>query len=794
MSVSATRGGRLASSLRWVLILLLGLTGLGLFAGGAQLALLGGSLYYLLVGPALVASAVLLYRRSSWGAVCFMAVLLVTLVWSVAEVGFAGWQLMPRILGPAVIGILLATPYVRSGIRTGPNLSGALLAVVPVLVLGVWVATLAQDPAEGSGRARSAPVQGTDPSAREWQQFGGTFAAQKFTASDQINRDNVAGLKVAWQYQTGDTLRPHEPAQISAAFEATPIKVGDGLYACTPHNVVIALDPDTGREKWRHDPQTNTKGSVHLACRGVTYYPGKGSKAFCDQRLFVGTVDDRLISLDLATGRSCAGFGAAGEVRLDRNLGPLLPGYHFTTSPPAIVGDAVIIGSFVLDNQSNDEPSGVVRAYHAVTGELLWGWDVASPKGIKGTPPGGVYTRNTPNVWSVMSADPALGLVYLPTGNTPPDFFGGKRTAAQDRYSSSIVALDVRTGDVRWNFQTVHHDIWDYDIGAQPTLVDVTVKGTRVPAMIVATKWGELFMLDRRDGKPIIPVAERPVPQGAAPGEWLSPTQPFSVGWPSFTPPDLREADMWGASPIDQLWCRVTYRSHNYAGLFTPQSERGSIIYPSSFGTIDWGGVAVDPERQIMIVNTSRLPYLDKLIPRPEVDRMGVRPAGEPDKNAKPAKMHYAVFPQAGTPYGVETIPFFSPLGLPCHRPPWGEIAAVDLKTNKLLWKRPLGTTRDHAPLGMPLPVGVFNLGGSVVTRGGVAFIAATIDNYLRAFDVETGQPLWQSRLPAGGQANPMSYVSEKTGRQYVVIAAGGHASMRTKRGDFIVAYALDRK
>lgn len=788
---------RIMAGIRLAFLFLLMLAGLALAGGGAMLVWLGGSFYYLLAGLGLMLVAGLLFRRSYRGALIYSALLALTLVWALAEVGLSPWALMPWLVGPALVGFIIASPLMglpRAGNMAGGKVpAGAALAIMPALLAIVWAVSFWADTPD-AGRAPSAPMTGSGAEAAEWQQFGGTLAGQRFAATDQINRSNVGKLRVAWQYRTGDVLRPHEPAGISRAFEATPIKVGDSLYLCTQHNVVISLDPDTGREKWKRDLAVDTKGAVHLVCRGVSYYAGKGTDGFCDQRLFVGTIDDRLVSLDPKTGRSCDSFGAGGQVRLDQNLGEVLTGYHFTTSPPAIVNDAVIVGSFVLDNQSTDEPSGVVRAYHAVTGELLWGWDVASAKGIRGTPPGGQYMRNTPNVWSVMSADPKLGLVYLPTGNPPPDFFGGMRTPAQDRYGSAIVALDVNTGDVRWHFKTVNHDVWDYDIGAQPTLIDLDVKGAKVPALIAATKWGAIFVLDRRTGKPVVPVEQRSVPQGAPKGDWLAATQPFPVGFPLFSPPDLKESDMWGASPLDQLWCRVQFKSHHYEGLFTPQSEQGSIIYPSSFGTIDWGGVAVDPERQIMLVNTSRLPYIDKLIPREKVNEMGVRPLGAKAGKAKPAKMHYAVFAQEGTPFGIQTIPFFSPLGLPCHRPPWGELAAVDLKTRKLLWKQPFGTTGDHAPLGMALPMGVFNLGGAVVTRGGVAFIAAAIDHRLRAFDIETGKLLWQTRLPAGGQANPMSYVSEKTGRQYVVIAAGGHSTMRTKLGDHVIAYALDEK
>jgi quinoprotein glucose dehydrogenase/quinate dehydrogenase (quinone) len=483
-------------------------------------------------------------------------------------------------------------------------------------------------------------------------------------------------------------------------------------------------------------------------------------------------------------------------VDLRENLGPTLPGYHFSGSPALIIGHAAILGASVLDNQSTDEPSGVVRAYDVSTGKLLWGWEVAGPTSKKSLQPGEIFERDTPNSWSVFSADSELGLIYLPTGNGPPDYFGGARRPDQEKYSSSIVALDAETGDVRWSFQTVHHDLWDMDVASQPVVADINTASGKRAALIAATKRGEIFVLDRRTGEPISPVEERRVPQGPAPGDRLSPTQPYPVSFPSFGPPHLKESDMWGSTIFDQMLCRITFKQRRYEGQFTPPSTQGSIGYPDVIGVFNWGSVAFDPERQLLFVNASWLPYLTKLIPRALADQRAVSPYGVPSKRAQGTESSTQgawdwTYAQFGTPYAVEAKPFLSRFGLPCNQPPWGVVAAIDLPTQKLLWKRPLGTTKDAAPFGLPFPMGVFNHGGSVVTRSGLAFISAAVDNYLRAFDIQTGAQLWEGRLPAGSQTSPMTYISDRTHRQYVLVSAGGFAAMGTKPGDYLVAFAL---
>lgn len=770
----------------WPLGILLILIGALLAAGGGWLAALGGSVYYLPTGLACLASGILIFRGNRLGLWIYLAVLLVTIVWAIAEVGLQFWLLLPRLAGPLLLGLYVLTPWVRHAFgspraavpgeeqpKAGPAPRAFAAAAVALALIGVAAWALHWN--KGS-------AQSSDPVSRQaaatWADYAGSKAGQRFSPARQITPANVGRLKVAWTYRTGDLSTDGSPQM----FEATPLQIGNSLYLCTSRNIVIALDADTGKERWRHDPKVNTKAVYTLACRGVAYHEATdpGIKD-CRSRILTGTVDGRMIALDAQTGRRCPDFGRNGEISLRVGLGSVKPGIQFVTSPPAILGNVAVVGGFVLDNISTGNPSGVVRAFDITSGKQLWVWDAGRHDPNALLKPGETYEHGSPNAWSLFSADEKLGLVYIPTGNPSPDHFGGQRSADMDRYGSSVVALDIATGKLRWSFQTVHHDLWDYDVASQPVLVDLPLGGQSVPALIQPTKQGEIFLLDRRSGDPLAPVEERLVPQGHVPGERYSPTQPVSLAFPSLAPPPIREADMWGATPLDQLWCRIQYRKLHYAGRFTPPSLDNSLIFPGNNGVMNWGSVAVDAERGIMVVPTSYMPLLLKLIPRKDA------PKGDDivlDGNA-------AISPMSGTPYAVRTErPFVSPLGIPCNAPPWGRLTAIDLKTRQILWQRPLGTTADHAPLGVPVP-GVFNQGGAMVTRGGLVFIGATLDNYLRAFDLKSGKELWKGRLPAGGQALPMSYVSPRTGKQYVVIAAGGHAFMHTTIGDYVVAYSL---
>ncbi len=768
-------------SIVWSLGGLLVLVGLALAIGGVQLAMLGGSLYYLPTGLACLVSGVLICRGSKRGVWLYYAVCAATVVWALAEVGAHFWLLLPRVAGPLVLLLYMFTPWVRRAVGLGGT--ARQMGAKPVAAaMGGLLALAAGAYAlhEAPGWAEPAAPQADLAPASNWADYAGSKAGQRFAPAAQITPANVADLDVAWTYRSGDLPRGGAPQM----FEATPLQIGDTLYLCTPHNIVIALDADTGKERWRYDPKVDATGVYTVACRGVSYHAAASAAGgACARRIIVSTIDGRMLAVDAADGKPCQDFGQGGQISLRTGLGTVKGGMQFVTSPAIIVGNAAVVGGFVLDNMGTDEPSGVVRAFDVTSGKQLWSWDAGSPDPNAVPGAGKTYTPSSPNAWSLFSADEALGLVYIPTGNPSPDHFGGQRSPAMERYGSSVVALDAASGKVRWAFQTVHHDLWDYDVASQPVLADVPVNGAVVPALIQATKQGEVFLLDRRTGKSLAPVKEIPVPQGAVPGERYSPTQPVSQAFPSLVPPVMREADMWGATPIDQMWCRIAFRKMRYQGRFTPPSLDESLIYPGNNGIMNWGSVAVDQGRGIMVVPTSYMPLKLKLIPRKEA----------PQSGAIAIEGRGAVSPMAGTPYAVRTErPFVSPLGIPCNAPPWGRLTAIDLKTRQILWQRPLGTTADHAPLGIPVP-GVFNQGGAMVTQGGLAFIGATMDNYLRAFDVKTGEEVWKGRLPAGGQALPMSYISPRTGKQYVVIAAGGHAFMDTTIGDYVVAYSLKR-
>jgi len=626
-----------------------------------------------------------------------------------------------------------------------------------------------------------------------WPAYGGDPGGQRHSPLDQITPENVDELEVAWTYRTGDLIATggyeaasHGGNPASTTFQNTPILVGDTLYICTPFNKVIALDAESGEERWKFDPGVDTEGLYLLNCRGVSAW--KDSRArrdeLCSTRIFTGTIDGRLIALDAKTGRPCPEFGEGGTVDLTEGIGDVQPGEYGVTSPPVVLGDRIVTGSMVLDNRRVDAPSGVVRAYSARSGKRLWAWNALVP-GTE-TNQEGEFRRGTSNAWTALSADPERNLVFVPTGNTSPDYFGGHRDGL-DYYSSSIIALDGDSGEVVWNYQTVHHDIWDYDIGAQPVLFDFPTEAGNVPGVIAATKMGHLFFLDRLTGEPLLPVEERRVPGRGVPGEAeLSPTQPFPIKPPPLHPSELRPEDAFGFTPWEKAACRERIESARSEGIFTPPSTQGTIQYPGMVGGMNWGSLSVDAGRRLLVVNTQRIATYIRMVPRADYDAMVEARGGAPA---------FGFEPQEGTPYALERYPLLSPwLGAPCNPPPWGTLVAVDLATGDIVWEVPLGNTRDLAPWPIWLflgEMGVPNLGGPITTASGLTFIGATTDAYLRAFKTATGELLWKTRLPASAQATPMTYRVSPDGKQYVVIAAGGHMLLGTKAGDSLVAYAL---
>jgi quinoprotein glucose dehydrogenase len=768
------------------------LIGLALGGGGAWLVALGGSPFYLFAGLMFLFTAVLLFKRRAAALWAYALLVLSALIWAVWEVGFDWWQLGPRGGLVILLGIWLLTPWIRRPLGFRSPTGGHYAAnpwplAVPVLIaIVVALYSMTTDPHDLDGRLPG-PVATTSKAALggsvpdgEWHQYGRTPFGQRYSPLDQITPDNVATLKLAWQYRTGDVRRPDDVGETT--YQVTPLKIADTLYLCTPHNLAIALDAATGKEKWRFDPNSGMNPDrQHQTCRGVTYYRDVAAPAgsACAERVYLPTSDARLIALDAASGQVCTGFADKGTLRLDSGMKYNPAGYYYSTSPPVAAAGMIIVGGAVNDNYSTQEQSGVIRAFDINTGALVWNWDSGNPDVTTPLPAGQFYTTNSPNSWSVSSADEGLGLIYVPLGNQVPDQLGMNRSPSVEKYSSSIVALDLATGQVRWVRQFVHHDLWDMDVPAQPSLIDITGKdGSTVPALVGATKQGDIYVLDRRTGEPIIPVKEVPAPGGTIPEDHASPTQPLSDL--SFMPDPLTEKDMWGVSLFDQLACRIRFHQLKYEGRYTPPSLQGSLIYPGNFGTFNWGGVAVDPERQVMFGMPTYLAFTSQLIPADKVP-----PKAQDQKGSEQGLNR-----NDGAPYAVRMGPFLSPLGVPCQAPPWGYVAGADLRTGKIAYMHKNGTVHDMTPLPLPFRIGVPGIGGPIITKGGVAFLGAAVDNYLRGYDLTTGRELWRGRLPAGGQSTPMTYTAGD-GKQYVLIVAGGHGSIGTKPGDYVMAYTL---
>jgi quinoprotein glucose dehydrogenase len=619
----------------------------------------------------------------------------------------------------------------------------------------------------------------------DWPYWGGDQGASHFSPLEQITRENVGALEVAWTHRSGDYYDGSGYSKVTS-FQVTPIVVNDLLYYCTPFMRVFALDPETGEERWSFDPdfkERHGEGPYPLICRGVSYWEdSEGAGGTCSKRIFYGTADSELIALDADTGKPCADFGEQGRVALREGIGDA-PGWEYApTSPPQVIGDRVVLGAYIADNVRNDAPAGVVRAFDARSGARVWAWDPTPPDWPRPDPSSGLdFTPGTPNVWSIITGDSERGLVFVPTGNPSPDIYGGMRNGI-DYYGSSTVALDAETGEVAWHWQSVHHDIWDYDTASPPTLFRVAGVGSGGPAVAQTTKMGHIFLLDRETGKPLYPVEERPVPQEGVPGETLSPTQPFPTHPAPLHPLEFEPEDAFGFTPIDRRSCRKLLEKYRWDGIFTPPTTEGALQMPHTAGGMNWGGVAIDPERGTLIVNQSHAGVVNVMIPREEYEKL------DKSKYVYPNEL----YEMRGTPYAVWRFGAFSIFGAPCNPPPWGSLTAVDLRTGKIKWRQPHGTLRGAAPF----PVWLFfrgygspTFGGGMSTASGIYFIAAPLDQYFRAIDVETGEELWWDRLPYMGSAVPMTYRLGKDQRQFVVIAAGGNPI--SEMGDALVAYAL---
>lgn len=791
------------SGLRTLTVIIAAIIGLILLAGGIWLAVLGGSIYYVIAGVALLAFALLLHKRSSASLWLYAVLMLGTTIWGVWEVGTDFWALAPRLDILGLLGLWTLIPAVSRGIDQAKAGKLALSSTLVIAIL-VMVYAIFNDPQEINGVIKNEQpktaqaVDGVDPA--DWPAYGRTQGGVRYSPLTQINDQNVKDLKVAWTFRTGDLKTSNDSGETTN--QVTPIKVGNNMYMCTTHQWLIALDPATGKEKWRFDPKLKSdKTFQHLTCRGVMYYDANNKTEFaaslqakqptasaeCPRKVILPVNDGRLVAVNADTGKKCTDFGDNGEIDLQKSMPYAYAGGYNPTSPGIVSGTTIVMAGSVTDNFSTKEPSGVLRGYDVNTGKLVWAFDTGSknPNEIPQSP--NEFVNNSPNAWAPLAYDPKLDIVYVPTGVGTPDIWGGDRSELKERYANSMLALNATTGKIVWSFQTTHHDLWDMDVPSQPSLGEIKDQsGQMVPAIYVLTKTGNLFVLDRRNGKPIVPITEKPVPQSVqrgpqTKGEHYSATQPFSEL--NLAPKDkLTDKQMWGATMFDQLVCRVSFKRLNYDGIYTPPSENGTLVFPGNLGVFEWGGLSLNSDRQVAVMNPLALPFVSRLIPadpnRPET--------------AKGAGTEHGIQPMYGTPYGVEISAFLSPLGLPCKQPGWGYIAGVDLNTHQIVWKKRIGTIRDSLPNLFQLPplkIGVPGLGGSISTAGNVMFIGATQDNYIRAFNVSNGEKLWEARLPAGGQATPMTY--EINGKQYVVIMAGGHGSFGTKMGDYLVAYAL---
>ena len=615
----------------------------------------------------------------------------------------------------------------------------------------------------------------------DWPNYGNDPGGMRYSSLSQINQENVATLKVAWIFHTGDFSDGHDGRKRSG-FETTPILVDGSLYLTTPFNRVIALDPATGKQLWSYDPKIDPSLDYGdgLINRGVaTWLDSSLAKGtVCKRRIFESTLDARLIALDAKTGVPCPDFGASGQVDLRNvpgyqhpHLGEPMRGWYHMTSPPVTIDDMVIIGSSIDDNIRVDMPLGVVRAFDARTGALRWSWDPI-PRNLPSTV--SPWMAGAANAWSIMTVDLARDLVFVPTGSASPDYYGGLRPG-DNKWANSVVALHAKSGSLAWGFQLVHHDLWDYDTAAPPLLATLPHDGKKVPVVIQGNKTGFLYVLDRDTGKPVFPVQERTVPQSDVPGERASPTQPIPLLPPPLVPQHISTEDAWGPTPADRKACKEAIGKLRNEGIFTPPSVRGTLAVPGNLGGMNWSGYAFDPMRNLLIVNTNHLIARIRLIPRDQVS------SDHEDGNYGP---------QRGTPYGMRRRFLQSPSDLPCGAPPWGSLTAVDMAKGTIRWQVPFGSMQNFGGAHDSVPPGSISLGGPITTEGGLVFIAGTPDSYIRAFNIETGKEVWNAVLPSPGNSTPMTYKIH--GKQYLVIAAGGHQGIREESlGDSVVAFAL---
>jgi quinoprotein glucose dehydrogenase len=644
---------------------------------------------------------------------------------------------------------------------------------------GVLLVTLALLP------AAQAQMRGTS----DWGYYGGDGFGRRFSSLDQINRGNVTQLAPVWTYRTGE-LGAGFARSGKLTFEATPVLAYGALYLETGTNIVVALDPQSGRERWRFDPHIDrTRHYSEASARGVSLWENSNPQAReCRRRVFTGTLDARLLALDADSGRPCSEFGGSGYVDLTQGVRLRDAGAYLITSPPAIFGNLVIVGSSIGDNRAVSVERGVIRAFDARSGALRWSFDPipdsAGHAAAAEWDTQQAQATGAANAWGVMTIDEEHGLVLIPTGSASPDYYGALRLGS-NRFADSLLVLEAATGRLVWHAQLVHHDLWDYDLAAQPVLGDLELAGAPVPAVIQATKTGMLYVFERTHGRPLVPVSEQPVPVSRVPGEQAARTQPFSA-LPALLPlGPVRAQDAWGITFWDRAKCRARIAALRNEGPFTPPDLNGTLLVPGYLGGVNWGGIAFDESRQRVIAAVNRLPTVVTLLS-----------AQQYEEQSRSQRFPHAEFGrQSGAPYGVRREPLLSPWGLPCTAPPWGTLVSVDLRRHRIVWQVPLGSTAGLTPWFAPVrDFGLPSMGGPIATAGDLVFIGAARDSYLRAFDIESGRELWKYHLPAGGQATPMTYRAGPDQRQFLVISAGGHGTLGTPRGDYVLAFALPPK
>ncbi|WP_411561802.1 glucose/quinate/shikimate family membrane-bound PQQ-dependent dehydrogenase [Pseudomonas shirazensis] len=784
---------------------IIALLGLLLAAGGIKLAGLGGSWYFLIGGLAMAIAGILIARRKVAGAWLYAAFLLGTALWAVLDTGLVFWPLFSRLFMFAVIGTVVALVYPLLARANGTATGRGAYAVAGVMAVAVMVAAgnmfVAHPSVAPTGKGPGLTAVEPAQAQKDWAHYGNTEGGSRFAALDQINRGNVDKLQVAWTYHTGDVALSDGNG---AEDQLTPLQVGNKVFICTPHNNLIALDADTGKELWKNT--INAQSKVWQRCRGMAYFDASAPLAQpsqpnsspvvaatvapganCQRRLLTNTIDGRLIAVDADTGEFCQGFGSNGQVNLMAGLGDVPDSFYQLSSAPLMAGTTVVVGGRVADNVQTDMPGGVIRGFDVITGQMRWAFDPGNPEDRNAPTDGSTYVRSTPNSWAPMSYDPAMNTVFLPMGSSSTDIYGVERSKLDHTYGASVLALDATTGNEKWVYQTVHNDLWDFDLPMQPSLIDFTKDdGQTVPAVVIGTKAGQIYVLDRATGKPLTQVDEVPVKPSNIPNEPYSPTQPKSVGMPQIGAQTLTESDMWGATPYDQLLCRIDFKKMRYDGLYTAPGTDLSLSFPGSLGGMNWGSISTDPVHGFIFVNDMRLGLWIQMIPSQN--------QGKAAGGGEALNTGMGAVPLKGTPYAVNKNRFLSIAGIPCQAPPFGTLTAIDMKTRQVAWQVPVGTVEDTGPLGirmhLPIKVGLPTLGGTLSTQGGLVFIAGTQDFYLRAFNSGNGEEVWKARLPVGSQGGPMTYVSPKTGKQYVVVTAGG-ARQSTDRGDYVMAYAL---